>query len=92
MKPYSEDFGITNSEGTASFCFSYFKGTEDIDEVSSDQNLVLKNISIDGNLMIEFRIISESNDKNLRTSVSYNIIILLLIIKRINVHVKHQVF
>ena len=92
MKPNSKDFGITNSEGTVSFCFSYFKGVEEIDEVSSDQRLVSKHISIDGNLMIEFGIVSESNDKNLRTSVSYKYYYTPSTNKRINVHVKHQVF
>jgi len=92
MKPGSKDFGITNSDGTVSFCFSYFKGIEEIDEVSSDQSLVSKYISIDGNLMIEFGIVSESNDKNLRTSASYKYYYTPTKNKRINVHVKHQVF
>ena len=92
LKPNSKDFGITNSEGTVSFCFSYFKGIQETDEVSSDQNLVSKQISVDGNLMIEFRIISESDDKNLRTSVTYKYYYNPTTNKRINVHVKHHVF
>ena len=42
--------------------------------------------------MIEFGIVSESNDKNLRTSVSYKYYYTPSKNKRINVHVKHQVF
>ncbi len=92
MKANSKDFGITNSEGTVSFCFSYFKGTEEMDEISSDQQLVSKYINIDGNLMLEFVIVSESNDKNLRTSVIYKYYYTPDTNKRINVQVKHQVF
>jgi hypothetical protein len=92
MKPGSKDFGISNSQGSVSFCFSYFNGVEEIDEVSSDQHLVSKHISIDGNLMIEFGIVSESNDKNIRTSVSYKYYYNPGNNKRINVNVKHQVF
>jgi hypothetical protein len=92
MKPNSKDFGITNSDGTVSFCFSYYKGIKEEDEISSDQQLISKYISIDGNLMIEFGIISESNDKNLRTSVKYKYYYNPGTNKRINVYVKHQVF
>ncbi len=92
MKPGSRDFGIINSQGSVSFCFSYFNGVEETDEVSSDQILVSKHISIDGNLMIEFGIVSESNDKNIRTSVSYKYYYNPGDNKRINVNVKHQIF
>lgn len=92
MKPSSKEFSITNSENTISFCFSYHKGFEDKDEVSSDQKLVSKNINIDGNLMIEFEITSESNDKNLRTTVVYKYYYCPTENKRINVNVKHEVF
>jgi hypothetical protein len=92
MKPGSKDFGITDSDSTVSFCFSYHKGFKDEDEISSDQKLVSKHINIDGNLMIEFGIISESDDENLRTSVIYKYYYCPAENKRINVNVKHQVF
>jgi len=92
MKPGSKDFGIIDSDSTVSFCFSYHKGFKDEDEISSDQKLVSKHINIDGNLMIEFGIISESDDENLRTSVIYKYYYCPAENKRINVNVKHQVF
>jgi hypothetical protein len=92
MKPGSKEFGITNSESTVSFSFAYHKGFEDKDEISSDQKLVSKNINIDGNLMVEFVIISESDDKNLRTTVVYKYYYCPTENKRINANVKHQVF
>ena len=92
QKPGSKNFGIFNSDNTASFCFSYYEGTEDEDEVSSDQKLISKSICVDGNLMVEFRIVSESKDGRLRTSNVYKYYYCPTENKRVNVHVKHQVF
>lgn len=84
-------FDLTNSDIIASFCFSYHQGTEDEDEVSSDQELVSKKIIIDGNLMVKFGIISESSDKSLRTTNFYKYYYSPIKDKRICVHVKHEV-
>jgi len=92
QKPGSKNFGIFNSDNTASFCFSYHEGVEDKDEISSDQKLISKDICVDGNLMLEFRIVSESSDGHLRTSNIYKYYYNPTENKRINVHVKHQVF
>lgn len=92
QKPGSKNFGIINSDSTASFCFSYHEGVEDEDEISSDQKLISKSVCVDGNLMIEFRIISESDGGTLRTSNVYKYYYCPTENKRINVHVKHQVF
>jgi len=91
QKPGTKDFGLLNSDDLVSFSFSYNEGVEDLDEKSSDQVLVSKGISIDGNLMTEFKIVSESYDKNLRTTNYYKYYYYPGEVKRICVHVKHQV-
>ncbi len=92
LKPQTKDFDILNSDNIASFCFSYHKGPEFEDEISSDEELVAKQILEDGNLMVEFKIISQSKEKNLRTSNVYKYYYCPTKDKRLNVHVKHEVF
>jgi len=91
QKPKSAEFTVKNSDNIASFCFSYHHGVKDEDEISSDQILVAKDIHIDGNLMVEFRIVSESSDNTLRTSNIYKYYYCPTDNKRLNVHVKHEV-
>jgi len=91
LKPETKEFDITKYDNIASFCFSYHKGEEYKDEISSDASLVAKQILVDGNLMVEFRIISESEEGNLRTSNIYKYYYCPTDDKRINVHVKHEV-
>jgi hypothetical protein len=91
QKPGTKDFGLLNSDDLVSFGFSYNEGVEDKDEKSSDQVLVSKGVSIDGNLMTEFKIVSESYDKNLRTTNYYKYYYCPGEAKRICVRVKHQV-
>jgi len=91
IKPNTKEFDITRSDAIANYCFSYFKGEEDEDEISSDDLLTAKQILIDGTLMVEFRIISESEQKNIRTSNIYKYYYCPTDDKRINVHVKHEV-
>lgn len=91
MKPNTEEFDIMHSEILASFSFSYQHGAEDKDEVSSDQALVSKNITEDGNLMVEFGIISESSTKSLHTTNIYKYYYCPTEDKRIGVNVKHEV-
>jgi len=90
LKPNTKDFDITKSDNIATFCFSYHKGKEFEDEISSDAHLVAKQMLVDGNLMVEFRIISESEEKNLRTSNIYKYYYCPSEEKRMNVHVKHE--
>jgi len=92
LKSDTKDFDITQLDTTVAYCFSYFKGTEDENEISSDDHLVAKQIIVDGNLMVEFRIISESEKKNIRTSNIYKYYYCPTEDKRINVHVKHEIF
>lgn len=92
-KPESKEFGLMNSEDTASFSFSYQHGPKEEDEISSDQSLVSKEIFVDGNLMVEFGIVSESSGKDMRTTNIYKYYYCPVPNKkRICVHVKHEVF
>lgn len=91
MKPESKNFDISNLDTIISFCFAYNIGEKDEDQVSSDQSLVSKQIKIDGNLMIEVGIVSESNGKEVRTSNIYRYYYCPINNKRIVVNVKHQV-
>ncbi len=92
LKPKTKNFDILNSDNIASFCFSYHRGPEFEDEISSDEELIAKQILTDGNLMVEFKIISQSKEKNLRTSNIYKYYYCPTEDKRLNVHVKHEVF
>jgi len=91
MKPNTEEFDIMSSDVLASFSFSYQNGIRDEDEISSDQILISKNITEDGNLMVEFGIISESSTKDLRTTNIYKYYYCPTDNKRIRVNVKHEV-
>ncbi len=91
QKPNSKNFGILNSDNTASFSFSYHEGVENEDEITSDQKLVSKNIHVDGNLMLEFSIVSKSDREHLETSNVYKYYYCPTEHKRISVHVKHKV-
>ena len=90
-KPGTKEFDAINSDQIASFSFSYSHGPEDEDEISSDQSLVSKQIFVDGNLMVEFGIVSESLGKDMRTTNIYKYYYCPTVKKRICVHVKHEV-
>ncbi len=85
------EFDALDSDQIASFSFSYHQGIEDKDEVSSDQVLISKDIMVDGNLMVEFGIASESEGKALCTTNIYKYYYCPTKEKRICVHVKHEV-
>ena len=90
QKPKSTTFDILNADQIASFAFSYATGKKDTDEVSSDESLVSKKIFVDGNLMTEFGIISESSNGDIKTSAAYKYYYTPQENKRINIHVKHE--
>ena len=92
MKPNTKVFDIMQTELLSSFSFSYYKGPDDTDEVSSDQILISKEVFVDGNLMTEFGIISESSSSKLRTTNLYKYYYCPTIDKKIIVNVKHEVF
>ena len=91
MKPGSKTFDILNSDLITSFSYSYQDGMEDSDEISSDQELLSKEITIDGPLMLEFRIISQSSNGALKSSNSYRYYYHPNENKRIYAHVYHEV-
>lgn len=91
MKHGAKEFDVEETDQGAQFYFSYFHGVEDEDEISSDQILVSKDICVDGNLMVEFGIVSESSGKDLRTTNIYKYYYCPTREKRICVHVKHEV-
>ena len=92
MKPGFKNFDVTNSDYIAAFSFAYNFGPNDEDQISSDNKLISKQISIDGNLMIQVSIVSESQDKNIRTQNTYKYYYCPTEHKRVLVQVKHQVF
>jgi len=92
MKPGQKNFDVTESDYIAAFSFAYNVGPEDEDQISSDFRLISKQIMTDGNLMIQLSIVSESNDKNIRTQNTYKYYYCPTEHKRVLVHVKHQVF
>jgi hypothetical protein len=92
MKPGSQRFDILNSDLLTSFSFGYQNGIDDEDEVASDYRLLSKEIIYDGNLMVEFALVSESENSEIRTSNIYKYYYHPSENSRINVHVKHEVF
>jgi len=71
MKPGAKTFDILNTDLLTSFSFAYQHGSEDEDEIASDQKLLSKEIIVDGNLMTEFLIVSQSENGFIRSSNIY---------------------
>ncbi|HUT00747.1 MAG TPA: hypothetical protein VMY59_10555 [Candidatus Thermoplasmatota archaeon] len=90
QKKNAKEFDIIDSDQIVSFAFSYYYGSKEKDESSSDQVFMDKKILIDGNLMVEFGIISESEKKDIQTTAIYRYYYCPLDEKRLNVHVKHE--
>jgi len=91
-KPDNKNFDALNIYHIASFGFGYQTGSQDEDEVSSEEKLISKEIITDGNLMVEFGIVSESSNGHIRTTNVYKYYYCPGDNKRIYVHVKHEVF
>ena len=87
----TKSFDITNIGQIAVYSFSYQTGTKDGDYVSSDQELISKKITVDGNLMVEFGIVTESFGEEIRTTNIYKYYYCPTDTKRICVHSKHEV-
>lgn len=90
QKKDTKKFDVLGSDQIVSFAFSYYYGSKEKDESSSDQVFIDKKIFVDGNLMVEFGIISESKKKDIQTTAIYRYYYYPLDEKRINVHVKHE--
>ncbi|MBS3778516.1 MAG: carboxypeptidase regulatory-like domain-containing protein, partial [Candidatus Thermoplasmatota archaeon] len=91
MKPGTKKFDMFKTDLLASFCFAYQQGTEDADEVASDQKLVSKKVLVDGNLMVRFQIESKSSNNVLFTKNVYTYYYQPGEDKRISVRVHHEV-
>ena len=91
QKTHLKEFDLLNADQIVSFAFSYYYGNDEGDESSSDQSFVYKDVFVDGNLMVEFGIISESNKKDIRTIVIYKYYYSPLEEKRICARVKHEI-
>jgi hypothetical protein len=90
QKERREEIDILDSDQIVSFAFSYYYGNEEQDESSSDQIFVSKEILIDGNLMVEFGIKSESRKKDIVTTAIYKYYFSPAGGKRLCVRVKHE--
>ena len=91
MKPGTKKFDMLQTDLLASFCFSYQDGPKDSDEVASDQELIGKEVLVDGNLMVQFRISSKSKNDALYTSNVYTYYYQPGEDKRISVKVHHEI-
>lgn len=89
--PNSESFDLFNIDQIASFSFSMQAGEDESDEVTSECSLISKKIFTDGNLMVEFGIISESQQGEIRTTAMYKYYYNPGVDKRLCVHVRHEV-
>ncbi len=90
QKKGSKIFDLLGSDQIVSFAFSYYNGSKDKDESSSDQVFLSKKIMVDGNLMVSFGVMSESKKGDVRTTAIYTYYYCPLNEKRLNVHVKHD--
>ncbi|HEC81947.1 MAG TPA: carboxypeptidase regulatory-like domain-containing protein, partial [Thermoplasmatales archaeon] len=91
LKPNSTEFESQNADQFASFAMSYavdgplqYTGTPRAETVS-------KNILVDGNLMVRVRIESISPENDIKTNVVYTYYYSPTSVKRVVVHVNHQV-
>ena len=91
MKPGTKEFDMLKTDLLASFCFSYQDGPAEDDEVASDQVLIGKEVLVDGNLMVQFRISSKSENDVLFTSNVYTYYYQPGEDKRISVRVHHEI-
>jgi len=91
LESETKEFDITKLDAIANLGFSYYTGMDDKYEISSDETLIAKQILVDGNLMVEVRLISESEQKNIRTSNIYKYYYCPTTDKRLNVHIKHEI-
>ncbi|MBU0497331.1 MAG: hypothetical protein KKG04_05180 [Candidatus Thermoplasmatota archaeon] len=90
QQPDMEQFDVLNSDQTVSFAFSYYYGNNEEDESSSDQVFIDKKIWVDGNLMVEFGIISESRRGDIRTTAIYKYYYTPTDERRLSTRVRHE--
>ena len=91
LKPGATDVMPKSGELFASFDFMYFYGAGVEDYSGSIDNLISKEILVDGNLMVKFGIVSESIKKDVKSTVTYKYYYCPTEHKRISAHVKHEI-
>ncbi len=79
-----------NGDPIAAFDFKYSYGDDLFDYSSTSQKLVSKEIVVDGNLMIEFGMISKSKLDDLQTTANYKYYHCPSSKTRFHVHIKHE--
>lgn len=83
-------FDALNADQFVSYAFSYYYGSDEKDESSSDQVFLNKQILTDGNLMVAVQITSQSSLGDIRTTNQYRYYYTPTPDKRLYVHVTHQ--
>ncbi len=91
MKPNVQEVRPNSGEAVASFDLVYWHLHGDVWKKSStSEQLISKELMVDGNLMVKFGIVSQSADGLFRTTAIYKYYYCPIEEKRINVHVKHE--
>jgi len=92
LKTGSKSAESTNFDQTASFSLDYWlKKNGKMTKSSTSEKLVSKEILVDGNLMVKFKIISESNDGYFQTSVIYTYFYNPTDNKTLKTQVRHEI-
>ena len=92
LNPNSKEATPQNGEVFASFDFYYYPATavEAIDYISTSEKLVSKEITVDGNLMVEIGIVSKTNNGKVQTTGKYKYYHSPTEDKRVHVNIKHE--
>ena len=90
LKEKIEEVLPKNGELFAAFDFKYYYDEGIFSYSSTSQKVISKEVLIDGNLMVEFQIISTSNKEDLRTTAIYKYYHCPTTNTRIHVNVKHE--
>ena len=90
MKPGVTESLPNNFELFAAFDFKYSYENSLFGYSSTSQKLISKEVLVDGNLMLEFQIVSTSKLNDLKTTATYKYYHCPTSNARIHVHVKHE--
>jgi len=91
LKEKTTEVKPKNGELIASFEFRYYYGQDMMDYSSTSESLVSSNVLVDGNLMVEFGLISESENKDIVTTSMYKYYYCPMENKRIHAYVNHKI-
>jgi hypothetical protein len=91
LKKGAEEIKPYNGEHLASFGFNYWWKTNKWNLISASEKFVSKDTIVDGNLMVKFKIVSESNDGSIRSSIIYKYYFSPTEERRLYLHARHEV-